>query len=44
MTCDGGKMVGYPPMGFVHPTEPEWIRDVLRGDRTVSNPFESQSP
>ena len=39
-----GKLVGYPPMGFVQPTEPAWIRDVLRGDRTVSNPFESQSP
>lgn len=38
-----GKLVGYPPTGFVHPTEPEWIRDVLRGGRTVSNPFESQS-
>ncbi|MCO5414701.1 MULTISPECIES: hypothetical protein [Ralstonia] len=39
-----GKLVGYPPMGFVQPIEPAWIRDVLRGDRTVSDPLGSQSP
>lgn len=32
---DDGKFVGYAPAGFVLPTDPRWMNDVLHGEKVV---------
>ena len=37
-----GKLVGFPPKGFVFPTDPDWMGDVLHGNKSLNRPLEDQ--